>query len=157
MRKVRWPALGLGYVLAFSVNLAEAQVTGTVVLKDGEKHTAASRLAETRAVLTMAGILANLNHFPSDAEKEQLKKIVADKATTQHERVIAQALLNVQHKVIGEDRPKLEGVVKDKTTAGSVRRLAQVILNLNHTPSDAEKAELKKLAEGNVTPGRVRP
>jgi hypothetical protein len=103
--------------------------------------------AQTPAVQTMAGILATLNHFPSDAEKEQLKKIVADKGTTEHERIVAQALLNVEHKVSGEDRPKLEGVVKDKTAPEGVRTLAQVILNLNHTPTDAEKAELKKLAK----------
>lgn len=39
MRKLRWPALGLGFLLAVSVNVADAQVTGTVVLKDGQKHT----------------------------------------------------------------------------------------------------------------------
>jgi hypothetical protein len=39
MRKLKWPALGLGFVLALSVNVAEAQVNATVVLKDGEKHT----------------------------------------------------------------------------------------------------------------------
>lgn len=37
--KLRWPALGLACVLALGVNVAEAQVTGTVVLKSGEKHT----------------------------------------------------------------------------------------------------------------------
>lgn len=39
MRKLRWSALGLGFLLAVSVNVADAQVTGTVVLKDGQKHT----------------------------------------------------------------------------------------------------------------------
>ena len=39
VRKLRWPALGLGFVLALGVNVAEAQVTGTVVLKSGERHT----------------------------------------------------------------------------------------------------------------------
>jgi hypothetical protein len=41
MRKLRWSALGLGCVLALTMNvqMAEAQVTGTVVTKDGEKHT----------------------------------------------------------------------------------------------------------------------
>jgi len=37
--KLRWPALGLACALALSVNVAEAQVTGTVVLKSGERHT----------------------------------------------------------------------------------------------------------------------
>lgn len=39
VRKLRWPALGLGIVLALGAHVAEAQVTGTVVLKSGERHT----------------------------------------------------------------------------------------------------------------------
>lgn len=101
---------------------------------------------QTKAVQAMAGILADLNHFPSDAEKEQLKKIVTAKETTEHERVVAQALLNVQHKVSGEDRPKLEAVIKDPSAPEPVKTLARTIVNLNHTPTDAEKAQLKKLA-----------
>lgn len=104
--------------------------------------------AETKAVQTMAGVLANLNHFPSDAEKEKLKTVLADKETTAHERVVAQALLSVQHKVSGEDKPKLDALLKDPAAPESVKTLANVIVNLNHTPTDAEKEKLKKLAAG---------
>lgn len=108
--------------------------------------TSAVAAAETTAVQTMAGILVKLNHFPSDTEKQDLKKILDDKATTAHERVVAQALLNVQHKVTSEDKPKLEAVIKDKSAPDGVKTLAAVIVGLNHTPSDAEKEKLKKLA-----------
>lgn len=102
--------------------------------------------AESKAVQQMAGILVNLNHFPSDAEKETLKKIIAAKETTAHERTVAQALLNVQHKVSAEDKPKLDAIVKDTSAPESVRTLATVVANLNHTPTAAEKEQLKKLA-----------
>ena len=102
--------------------------------------------AETKAVQTMAGILVKLNHFASDAEKETLKKLIADKETTAHERVVAQALLNVQHKVAADDKAKLDAVLKEASAPESVKTLASTIVNLNHTPSDAEKEKLKKLA-----------
>jgi hypothetical protein len=101
--------------------------------------------AESKAVQTMAGILANLNHFASDSEKATLKGIVEDKATPAPEKTIAQALINVQHTVSAADKPKLQALVSDKDTPASIKTLAEVILALNHTPSDAEKAKLKKL------------
>lgn len=101
--------------------------------------------AESKAVQQIAGILMNLNHFPSDAEKETLKGIIAAKETTDHERTVAQALLNVQHKVSGDDKPKLDAVVKDASAPESVKALARIVANLNHTPSAEEKEQLKKL------------
>jgi hypothetical protein len=101
--------------------------------------------AETKAVQTMAGILAKLNHFPSDAEKETLKKMVDDKETTAQERVIAHALMHLQHKVSAEDKPKLDALLKEKNAPESVKTLATIIVNLNHMPTDADKEKLKKL------------
>jgi hypothetical protein len=102
--------------------------------------------AESKAVQTMAGILANLNHFPTDTEKAALKQIIDDKTTTAQERVVAQALLNVQHKANADDKAKLEALAKDKDAPESVKTLASVIANLNHTPSAADKEKLKKLS-----------
>ena len=102
--------------------------------------------AETKAVQTMAGILIKLNHFPDDAEKQALKKIVEDKASSAHERVVAQALTNVQHKVSADDKPKLDAVVKDESAPAAIKTLATVIVNLNHKPTEADQEKLKKLA-----------
>src|SRR5688572_7437380 len=102
----------------------------------GGKHT---------AVQTMAGILTALNHFPTDADKQSLKQIAADKSATGDERTVAQALMNVQHKVADADKPKLEAIVNDKKASGSIKTLAGVILNLNHTPSEADKKKLQAL------------
>jgi hypothetical protein len=101
--------------------------------------------AESKAVQTMAGILAKLNHFASDAEKKSLKDIVDDKTATAPEKTVAQALINVQHTVSAADKPKLEALVADKATPESIKTLADVILHLTHTANDADKAKLKKL------------
>jgi hypothetical protein len=104
------------------------------------------RTGKPTAVQTMAGVLLRLNHFPTDAEKANLKMIVDDKIATEAERTVAQALINVQHKVAGADAPKLQAIVKDPAASESVKTLAAVILSLNHTPTDADKEKLKKIA-----------
>src|ERR1039457_6191822 len=55
--------------------------------------------AESKAVQTMAGILMNLHHFPSDSDKQALMQITEDKSATADERTVAQALMNVKHTV----------------------------------------------------------
>ena len=102
--------------------------------------------AESKAVQTMAGILMTLNHFPGDAEKQTLKAIVDDKASTAQEKMIAQALINVQHKVSAEDKPKLEAIMNDQSAPASIKTLAMVIVNLNHMASATDKEKLKPLA-----------
>ena len=102
--------------------------------------------AESKAVQAMAGILMSLNHFPGDADKQTLKGIMDDKATTAQERVVAQALLNVQHKVSADDKPKLEAIVNDPAASASLKTLATTIINLNHMASSADKEKLKPLA-----------
>jgi len=106
---------------------------------------ATAAAAETKAVQTMAGILAKLNHFPSDAEKKTLKDIVDDKAATAAEKTVAQALINMQHSVTPADKPKLEALVADKATPEGIKTLAEVMLRTTHTASDADKDKLKKL------------
>jgi hypothetical protein len=103
--------------------------------------------AESKAVQSMATILINLHHFPSDADKQTLQQIVSDKATTADERTVAQALANVQHVVAAGDKAGLEAVVADGKANGSVKTLAGVILGLHHMPSDADKAKLQALTQ----------
>ena len=102
--------------------------------------------AESKSVQTMAGILMKLNHFPTDADKEALKRVTDDKAATAQEKLIATILMNVQHKIRPEDKPKLEGLIKTPDAPASLKTLATILINLNHTASDAEKEKLEKLA-----------
>jgi hypothetical protein len=102
--------------------------------------------AESKAVQTMASILLHLQHFPTDADKQSLKQITADKSATQDERTVAQALMDVQHTAAAADKPKLEAIVGDAKASSSVKTLASIILNLKHMPSESDKEKLKALA-----------
>jgi len=102
--------------------------------------------AESKAVHSMAAILLNFQHFPTDADKQTLKQITEDKSATKDERTVAQAILDVQHTPAAADKPKLEAIVNNDKADTSVKTLASIVLNLKHMPSDSDKEKLKALA-----------
>src|ERR1700745_3847282 len=110
--------------------------------------------AESKAVQTMASILLHLQHFPTDADKQSLKQITADKSATKDERTVAQALMDVQHTAAAADKPQLEAIVNDAKAASSVKPLASIILSVKHIPPKSDKKNLKGLAP---CPRRLRP
>jgi hypothetical protein len=101
---------------------------------------------ESQAVQSMAGILLQFQHYPSDSAKQTLGKIVEDKSSTADERTVAHALIDVQHVVAAADKPALEAIVADDKAAASIKTLANVILGLHHMPSDSDKEKLRALA-----------
>ena len=103
--------------------------------------------AESKAVQAMAGILTNIQHVPSDADKQALAQISKDKATTADERTVAQALMNVQHTAAAADKSGLEAIVSDAKASSSVKTLATVILGLHHFPSASDKEKLRALTQ----------
>lgn len=104
-------------------------------------------LADGGAVKTMAKILVDLNHFPSDADKQKLEAIIEDDASNDNERTVASALLNMQHQVSGDDKAALEALAGDNTADKKLRSLAEVLANVNHAPNDAQKETLKGLTK----------
>ena len=102
--------------------------------------------AETDAIKTIAGIMANLNHFPSDEDKTVLQGIIDSDDSSEEEATIAMALSNMQHKVSGEDAARLEDLVDDESNDESARKLAGILLSINHSAGDDDKAALKAIA-----------
>lgn len=104
-------------------------------------------LAASTAVRGMAGIVMKLNHYPSDAEKAELKAIVANKESTEQERTIATAISNMDHKVAAGDADKLKQVMNDMSAPAEVRDLAGIVLKISHKPSKEDKRKLEMLAK----------
>lgn len=104
-----------------------------------------SAQAASAAVREMAGIMIHLKHYPSDAEKDKLRAIVADKGTTEQERVIAAAIANLEHEAAAGDMDKLKKVMGDMSAPTEVRDLAGIVLNISHKPSAAEKSKLEMM------------
>lgn len=93
----------------------------------------------------MAEIMMNLNHFPSDSEKQTLREITLNSASSEQEKTIAQAMINLQHAATAEDKKKLSKIVSDDSAPQEVRTLAQIVRDLNHQPSAEDKKKLEDL------------
>lgn len=104
-----------------------------------------SALAESSAVKEMAQIVMNLNHHPSDEDKETLRGIVSDDAATPGERVIANALLQMDHQVSSGDKAKLGDLKGSSAASAGEKELADVLMGLNHKASSQDKERLGKL------------
>jgi len=102
--------------------------------------------ASSDAIRSMAAITMGLQHFPSDAEKEQLKAIVDSDDSTEEEASIAMALMNMKHQVAAGDAQRLHAIVEDDSADADAKTLAEILLGINHMPSDADKAKLAALA-----------
>jgi len=104
-----------------------------------------SALAASEAVREMAGIMVHLEHYPSDAEKAQLKDIIDSKTSTAQERVLAAAITNLKHHAADADKSKLKQVMDDTSAPAEIRELAGIVLNINHMPSAADKSKLEQM------------
>ena len=94
---------------------------------------------------TMAMIVTNLAHHPSDADQAALKAIVSDPHASAAEKTIATAIAGINHSVSDGDKAKLMAIAKDASAPADLKELATVLLGVNHMASDADKAKLKNI------------
>ena len=97
------------------------------------------------AVKTIAGILMNLNHFPSADEKETLAKIAEDEAVGQAFRAVALAVHNMQHSATAADKERLSQILASDMAAAEAKALAEIVMGINHMPSAEAKASLQAM------------
>ena len=64
--------------------------------------------ADTAAIRTMADITMNLNHFPSDSDKQMLAAITNSDDSSESEIAVATAISNIKHQVAAGDKEKLQ-------------------------------------------------
>ena len=102
--------------------------------------------AESRTIKTMAGILMNLIHSPSHADRQALGQILADSTTTYPEYVVAESLLNVRHTVRAEDRQKLETLINDRSMPASITTMATILVTFIHNATESDRKKLDPLA-----------
>ncbi len=99
--------------------------------------------ADDAAVGTMADIVINLKHFPSDADKAKLSSIA--EGSDSSEAAVATAIANIEHKANAADKEKLSAIVADESASAQLRDVASVVLALNHMPSESDIAKLEKI------------
>jgi len=94
------------------------------------------------AAKTIAGVLTNLNHFPSDADKTALMAVADDDGNGQGFRMIATAVIKIQHAATAEDKEIMNRIMASARASAQAKALAEIVLGINHTASDEAKAKL---------------
>ena len=89
----------------------------------------------------IAGIVASINHFPSDADRAKLTEIAADESIAEPLRVMATAVANISHSATAEGKAAM-AAIQGSEVPDRAKGLAGIIANLNHVPSDADKASI---------------
>ena len=93
---------------------------------------------------TIAGIVAGMNHFPSDADKATLMGI-AENSERQGVQMIATAVGNIAHGADAEGKAAMGQIIAFDGAPANVKALAEVVQGFMHMASDDAKAVLAGL------------
>jgi len=100
---------------------------------------------DASATRTIAGILVDLNHFPSDSEKAQLMAITQDQSVSPALRTVARAAHDIQHAAPADAQAALGEVLASDSASAEAKALAEIIMGINHMPGDAAKSRLNAM------------
>ncbi len=107
----------------------------------------AMALAGSDARQEVAGILKDLNHFPSAEQKETLDRISNNDSNSEAMQTIAAAVRDMEHKAKPADAAKLEKLAADPSVAEQDRELARIVMNINHKASPEAVAKLESMTK----------
>ena len=91
---------------------------------------------------TIAGVLHNLNHFPSDADKAALMAIAEDESVGQGYRALAGAVANISHAANAEGKAVTARIMEADQAPADLKTLAGIVASINHMASAEAKATL---------------
>lgn len=95
---------------------------------------------------TLADILMDMNHFPSDAEKETLAGIAADDAVDDNLQAIAAAIAGIEHTPSASAQAELNGILASEAASPAQKTLAGAVLRFRHQVSVEDRSALEDLA-----------
>jgi len=97
------------------------------------------------AIKEVADIVASINHFPSDADKDRLMAISDDDSLFDGIRAMATAVSNFAHAANADGKAAMASLQAMDQIPDRAKALAGIIGNMNHTASADAKATLGEL------------
>ena len=97
------------------------------------------------AIKEVADIVASINHFPSDADKDRLMAISDDDSLFDGIRAMATAVSNFAHAANADGKAAMASLQANDQIPDRAKALAGIIGNMNHTASAEAKATLGEL------------
>ena len=105
--------------------------------------------AETTAIRTMADITMNLQHYPSDSDKQKLAAIINSDDSSESEIAVAAAISKIEHQVAAVDKEKLNAIIGDDSTPDELRTVASILIKVMHIPTQSDIEKLKEIVAAN--------
>ena len=96
-------------------------------------------------IIKMADIMINLEHFPTEDEKQKLQSILDSDSSTDQEKIIANSIMNIQHSPSAEDQDKLQLIIDNTTATSTVNTLARIVQSFSHGISKTDKRKLQTI------------
>lgn len=97
------------------------------------------------ALSEIAGIVASINHFPSEADKAKLATISANETYPELLRRLATQVSNISHSATADGKALMVELQANPEVPENAKVLAGIIADLNHVPSAEAKATLAEL------------
>jgi len=97
------------------------------------------------AIKAVADIVASINHFPSDADKDRLMAISDDDSLFDGIRAMATAVSNIAHAANADGKAAMASLQAMDQIPDRPKALAGIIANFNHMASADAKATLAEL------------
>lgn len=97
------------------------------------------------ATNVIASVLIELNHFPSEGEKEALLAIANDDGVGRAFRAVANAVANIEHSATAADKEIMNRIIASERAHANAKVFAEILLELNHTASVDAQAKLQEL------------
>ncbi len=94
------------------------------------------------ALSTIAGIVANLNHFPSDDDKATLMAISEGDGERRGIVMLANAVGNIAHSANDEGKEEMNRLIASDMAPANVKAVAEIVLGFMHSVNDEAKATL---------------
>lgn len=95
---------------------------------------------------TLAGILADMNHYPSDADRRKLDAIAGSSDVDDDLRAIARAIAGIEHTPTAEAQARLNGIIASDAATEAEKTLAAAVLRFEHKASVEDQSALEELA-----------
>lgn len=99
------------------------------------------------AMSTMASVLSELNHFPSETDREALAGIIEGESSTADEKMLAQIISRIEHKANVSDKVRLEKILESEDTSQAARAIATALVNINHKLQSDDIQAMKALID----------
>jgi hypothetical protein len=97
------------------------------------------------ALSDIAGVVAGMNHFPSDADKGKLMMLSEDDSLAQGIRDMASTVANIQHFANDEGKEAMARIIANEQAPDRAKTLARIIAGFLHIVSAEDKATLEAM------------